>query len=139
MNVTVDCCSPLSAIAELSEKLDDECLHIGLRVPVRSAGVYLEGHYPGFPIFPGVFIIECVRLAVRSAVPQGRLLRLAELESARFSAPLLDGDELSLELTVRQVDGDYLVSARGRRRDDVAAAQVRARFVMREASDARAR
>jgi 3-hydroxyacyl-[acyl-carrier-protein] dehydratase len=129
-------CSPLTSIAEATSEFDDESQIIRLRVPVRAAGMYLDGHYPGFPIFPGVFVIECVRLAVRAAVPHGRRLRLAKLEVARFTAPLLDGDELSLVLTVQRIDGEYLVSARGSRLDGIATAQVRARFVAEERKDA---
>ncbi|MBM2619529.1 hypothetical protein JIG36_28640 [Actinoplanes sp. LDG1-06] len=60
----------------------------------------LAGHYPDFPIFPGVCLIECARLSafVTAAPGAGGELRLAAVESARFRNVALPGDRLVLDL-----------------------------------------
>lgn len=67
------------------------------------------GHYPDFPIFPGVCIVDCVyRSAIAVAQCAGLALpRLAAVESTRFLGAVYPGDLLSMELELRQ-DGDWL-------------------------------
>lgn len=57
------------------------------------------GHYPGFPLLPGVLLIEIVRrAAVRYAAERhGRTVRLRTLTTARFSAPVRPGDVVTTE------------------------------------------
>lgn len=67
------------------------------------------GHYPDFPIFPGVCIVDCV---YRSVIAVARcaglaLPRLAAVESTRFLGAVYPGDLLSMELELRE-DGDWL-------------------------------
>ncbi|MGC9376726.1 3-hydroxyacyl-ACP dehydratase FabZ family protein [Streptomyces sp. MH13] len=57
------------------------------------------GHYPGFPIFPGVCVLECVRRAALDADPASAPGTLAAVESARFSGAVYPGDTLQLALT----------------------------------------
>jgi 3-hydroxyacyl-[acyl-carrier-protein] dehydratase len=57
------------------------------------------GHYPDFPIFPGVCVMECVRRAAESALPpEAGELRLTAVESTRFLAGVHPGDELAVEI-----------------------------------------
>jgi 3-hydroxyacyl-[acyl-carrier-protein] dehydratase len=85
-----------------------------------------EGHYPDFPIFPGVCVVECVRASADTTAPSGHL-RLSAVESMRFSGPVFPGDELAVELKWRSSGLDWLCTAvasttRGR------AASVRLRY-----------
>jgi 3-hydroxyacyl-[acyl-carrier-protein] dehydratase len=83
----------------------------------------MAGHYPGFPIMPGVLLIDCVRQAAGSAL--GTELRLCRIDRARFARPLLPGDELELSLLVtRQTDTRLAVRARGARGDGLMAAEL---------------
>ncbi|MFI8438020.1 3-hydroxyacyl-ACP dehydratase FabZ family protein [Streptomyces sp. NPDC079020] len=92
------------------------------------------GHYPHFPIFPGVCVLECVRDAARSAMPPGAgELRLAVVESARFLSSVHPGDVLEIELTWVPYGDDWrcdakAATARGR------AATVRCRYRREETS-----
>ncbi|WP_326767587.1 hypothetical protein OG978_26430 [Streptomyces sp. NBC_01591] len=63
---------------------------------IDPAEQIFAGHYPGFPIFPGVCVIECVRRSALATAPGP--IALTAVESARFRGPVLPGDELSMEL-----------------------------------------
>ncbi|MFB8237916.1 3-hydroxyacyl-ACP dehydratase FabZ family protein [Kitasatospora purpeofusca] len=69
-------------------------------VTVGADETVLPGHYPGFPIFPGVCVIECVRLgALQAPPPEAGPLALVSVDTARFLSPVFPGDRLRLELT----------------------------------------
>lgn len=90
------------------------------RLAIRSDEEALAGHFPGLPIFPGVFILESVLQALSTAYE--RPVRLRELRSVRFLAPLLPGDELTLDISVE----DRVARATGRRADGGTAAELTA-------------
>jgi 3-hydroxymyristoyl/3-hydroxydecanoyl-(acyl carrier protein) dehydratase len=109
---------------------------IDARTQIR-AEPYLRGHFPGYPIFPGVFVLEAVCQVM--AVAFGELgwdggserpvPSVSAVRSLRFLAPLLPGDVMSLELTAVSTDrAGWLVTARARRSDGTVAARVRATF-----------
>jgi len=77
------------------------------RATVDPAGEVFAGHYPGFPILPGVLLVDAVGRAAACWAEAHRLgrLRLAEVRSARFLAPVFPGDELTTECTVSRLDG----------------------------------
>lgn len=50
-----------------------------------------EGHYPGFPLLPGLFLLDRVERLVRRPS-----LRLAGLERAKFVRPVRPGDSLTV-------------------------------------------
>jgi 3-hydroxyacyl-[acyl-carrier-protein] dehydratase len=58
-------------------------------VEIDADDPVFAGHYPGFPILPGVCLVEYVRLL------DGR--PLVAIESCRFLAPVFPGDELAIE------------------------------------------
>ena len=67
---------------------------------------FFSGHFPGFPIMPGVLIVEALAqtgglLLMRDF--EGRdekLMVFTGIERARFRKPVLPGDQLRLEMTV---------------------------------------
>jgi 3-hydroxyacyl-[acyl-carrier-protein] dehydratase len=96
---------------------------VTVRVPVDRATAQMAGHYPGFPILPGVLLIDCVRQAAGAA--GGAELRLCSIDRARFTYPLLPGDELECTLLVTPgAGGRFGVSARGVRGDGRVAAEL---------------
>lgn len=70
----------------------------------------LRGHYPGFPLLPGVLVLEAIFQAgavllaerIQSAQEQGMIPVLARARDAKFKRMVRPGDRLELE--VRLVD-----------------------------------
>jgi 3-hydroxyacyl-[acyl-carrier-protein] dehydratase len=66
---------------------------------IDPADPVFDGHYPGFPILPGLFLLEYVHAVVRtSAVAEG--MHLVGLERARFTRPVRPGDEIRIEASL---------------------------------------
>lgn len=100
-----------------------EGTRVTLRMPVDRATAQMAGHYPDFPILPGVLLIDSVRQAACFA--SGAELRLRSIDRARFASPLLPGDELELSLLVTpEASGRVGVRARGARADGRMAAEL---------------
>jgi 3-hydroxyacyl-[acyl-carrier-protein] dehydratase len=92
----------------------------GIRTVKAVSGneAFFAGHFPDFPIFPGVFVLEAVHQATRTYVarrwPADAEARLAEVSSVRFQAAVRPGDVLEIDCRcrVRPDDGALLVNAR---------------------------
>jgi len=76
-----------------------------------SAGEFcFQGHFPGYPIFPGVLIVEALAqvgaVAVLS-VPEnkGRIVLFAGIDRLRFRGPVFPGDSLRLEVKFTKMRG----------------------------------
>ncbi len=67
---------------------------------------FFQGHFPGFPIMPGVLIIEALAqaagiLTIYSRPElEGQIIYFTGIEKARFRRPVLPGDQLRLEVEV---------------------------------------
>ena len=68
---------------------------------------FFQGHLPGFPIMPGVLIIEamaqtwgiCV-FVLKPEEAQNKNLFFSGIDNARFRKPVVPGDQLRLELNL---------------------------------------
>lgn len=71
---------------------------------------FFQGHFPGNPVMPGVLIIEAmaqasgvlVQLSASQASVQP-LYYLVKVDKARFSRPVVPGDQLVLEITQKRM------------------------------------
>jgi 3-hydroxyacyl-[acyl-carrier-protein] dehydratase len=69
---------------------------------------FFQGHFPDFPIMPGVLMIEAIAQAggclLLTEFPDRaeRLMLFTGIEHARFRRPVVPGDQLRFEVTVVQ-------------------------------------
>jgi 3-hydroxyacyl-[acyl-carrier-protein] dehydratase len=73
---------------------------------------FFEGHFPGHSVMPGVLIIEAMAQAAGLLTQISRhmkgdtgsaLFYLVKVDNARFSAPVIPGDQLRLEVSLKRL------------------------------------
>ena len=73
---------------------------------VTAGESFFQGHFPEFPVMPGVLVIESLAQAGTVMMLQDASDRgipfLAGLDKVRFRRPVVPGDQLRLELEVLQ-------------------------------------
>jgi 3-hydroxyacyl-[acyl-carrier-protein] dehydratase len=84
-------------------------------VAIKNATInepFFQGHFPGHPVMPGVLIVEAMAQAAGLLTQISRRLNgddgsplfyLVKIDNARFSAPVVPGDQLRLEVTQKRL------------------------------------
>ncbi|NOT59263.1 MAG: 3-hydroxyacyl-ACP dehydratase FabZ [Acidobacteria bacterium] len=73
---------------------------------ISMSDAVFQGHFPGVPVYPGVYIIEAMAqtgavLLLREMPDRAnKLVYFAGIDEAKFRKPVVPGDQLRLELTV---------------------------------------
>ena len=67
---------------------------------------HFNGHFPGFPVMPGVLIVEAmaqvggILIGRVNPLAQGKIMFLASVEQAKFRKPVVPGDQLRVEMKI---------------------------------------
>jgi beta-hydroxyacyl-ACP dehydratase FabZ len=67
---------------------------------------HFNGHFPGFPVMPGVLIIEAmaqvggILISRVNANARGKIMFLASVDEAKFRKPVIPGDQLRIEMKI---------------------------------------
>jgi len=91
---------------------------------------FFDGHFPGFPIMPGVLVVEALAQAAGILLMHdrpdlhGQVIYFVGIEKARFRRPIVPGDQIRLEVSIlrlrrsharfecrARVDGEVAVEA----------------------------
>jgi beta-hydroxyacyl-ACP dehydratase FabZ len=82
---------------------EDDSHIIGIK-NVTMNEPFFQGHFPGFPVMPGVLILEAmaqvgaVFMLQRVEEPEKKIVYFASIDNAKFRKPVVPGDQLRLEL-----------------------------------------
>lgn len=72
---------------------------------------YFEGHFPGFPVMPGVLILECI--AQTAMVVAGKAdLKLKYIKKIKFRHTIIPGDEMRINVELRKTP-ENLIEVKG--------------------------
>ena len=83
-------------------------------VNVKKTSFFVQGHFPGQPVMPGVFIVEAFGQAAAALTAHGidkstyenKLVFLMSIEKARFRKPVVP--DCKLELNIEAVSYTHL-------------------------------
>lgn len=96
------------------EELEPQKRGIGIRFFGESDAVF-EGHFPGLPILPGVFIIEALAQTAAAVMlapndqetNQSRIGLLGKVSDIQFTHRVLPNQELAFHITVDRALRDF--------------------------------
>jgi 3-hydroxyacyl-[acyl-carrier-protein] dehydratase len=113
--------------------LVDRVLELTPRVSIRALKnvtmnePFFQGHFPDFPVMPGVLIIEALAqtaalLTFSEAKAENAVYYFAGIDGARFKKPVLPGDQLIMTAILeREKAGIYKFQVKATVNDELAA------------------
>jgi beta-hydroxyacyl-ACP dehydratase FabZ len=103
---------------------------------------FFQGHWPGWPIMPGVPVVEAIAqaagilIAASDVVPPGRVALIASIDGVKLRRRIVPGDQLRLEVFGRKIKPIAACLTGQAKVGDSLAAEATLRFVMVEADRA---
>jgi len=84
---------------------------VGLK-HVREDEFFFKGHFPGFPVMPGVLITESLAqmgaiVLLSDPTYAGKLVFFTGIEKAKFRRKVLPGETLRLEVEITRMRGKF--------------------------------
>jgi 3-hydroxyacyl-[acyl-carrier-protein] dehydratase len=136
ITATMHRATPLTAIDEAESTPG---VGVTAQKAICATDPYLQGHYPNFTIYPGVFVIESAQQAVDRYVTDTRSesweTHITRIDSVRFIKPLLPGDTLHLALDCAEDGNKIIAKARCTDDDGALVAKMIVRFILTEKPD----
>ena len=84
-------------------------------VNIKKTSFFLQGHFPGQPVMPGVFVVEAFGQAAAALTAHGvdskdyenKLVYLRSVNKAKFKKPIIPDCELYLEIEAVKSHGVF--------------------------------
>ncbi len=92
----------------------EECKRIVAIKNVTVNEPFFQGHFPGYPIMPGVLIVEAMAQAAGLMVmtkESESLPLFASIDNAKFKIPVRPGDQIRFEIEVLKIKGNFIRTA----------------------------
>jgi 3-hydroxyacyl-[acyl-carrier-protein] dehydratase len=83
--------------------------HIVCRKRFSEYDFFVQGHFPGFPLVPGVILCECalqtgaILIAAIVNIPSGQLPIATRLDGVKFKRMVRPGDTIEIDVKLNEV------------------------------------
>lgn len=120
-----------------AERVEERAIETSQVIPQEN--LFLSGHFPGFPLWPGALLIEAMAqttavylLQAKDGLKPGEIPVLGAVD-CRFFSPVFPGDQIRYRAElVREIDGLGLFSVVATRGTEVVArGRISAGFILR--------
>ena len=78
---------------------------------VKGDEFFLDGHFPGFPIVPGVILCEILAqstaILLKDKMQEGKVCLYTGLDKVRFKSPVLPGDRFETKCRIVRSKGIF--------------------------------